>query len=134
MSKIRVFLAIGVMVVGCGSLLAQAPVADSQPQNVLKIKTKSNIKNDRVVAPPAGTPGTANPRLTPAEAAKIKSHSNQANNRAAQTGTAAGVAPGTGIVDAAKIKSHSNQTNNRAAQPAPATGAVTGASESATPH
>ena len=50
------------------------------------------------------------------EAAKIKSHSNQANNRTAQTNNSDTSNINPQIVGAAKIKSHSNQANNRTAQ------------------
>jgi hypothetical protein len=122
MCKLRVLLAMSVLMAGCGSLLAQAPTPpiEGQPQNVLKIKTKSNIKNDRTVAPPVATaPVAAHPKVTPEEAAKIKSHSNQANNREAQPAPATGAGGVPRPVDAAKIKSHSNQTNNRVAQTKP---------------
>jgi hypothetical protein len=139
MLKLRVLFAMSVLVVGCGSLLAQAPAqsqapAASQdptplptPQNVLKIKTKSNIKNDRTMAPPATTtPGTVNPGVKPEDAAKIKSHSNQANNRAAQPAAAQ-------PMDAAKVKSHSNHSNNRVEGTAPPA-APAGDCASAKPH
>ena len=87
MTMLRVLAAMCVIGVGCGTMQAQAPPANPQSQNVQKIKTKSNIKNDRTSAPQAGTPGTVTPAPMPVDAAKIKSHSNQANNREAHPGT-----------------------------------------------
>jgi hypothetical protein len=98
--------------VGCGAMQAQAPPANPQSQNAQKIKTKSNIKNDRTSAPETGTPGTVTPAPMPLDAAKIKSHSNQTNNREAQPAQTTGGTPAPKPLDAAKIKSHSNQTNN----------------------
>jgi hypothetical protein len=49
------------------------------------------------------------------DAAKIKSHSNQANNRAANNNSDS-LKTHPQIFDAAKIKSHSNQANNRVAK------------------
>jgi hypothetical protein len=89
---LRALGAVCVVAVGCGAILAQAPTAEPQPQNVLKIKTKSNIKNDRTAAPRTGVPGAVRPAPEPVDAAKIKSHSNQSNNRAAEPGAATGAA------------------------------------------
>ncbi|MEO6828814.1 MAG: hypothetical protein ABI164_03320 [Acidobacteriaceae bacterium] len=81
MTILRVLAAMCVIGFGCGAVQAQSPTTNPQPQNVLKIKTKSNLKNDRTSAPQTGT---VTPAPAPVDAAKIKSHSNQANNRQAQ--------------------------------------------------
>jgi hypothetical protein len=78
---------------------------------------------NRTAAPSTGAdpvaPTPKPPTPMPMDAAKIKSHSNQANNREAETGNTGAVAPAPKPMDSARVKSHSNHSNNRSVQPAP---------------
>ena len=121
--KLRSYLSIGVV---AGSFVLAGSMAFAQTANgsaVAQKKHVANVKYNDFKVQQSVKPQTA-PGASPVDGARVKSHSNQTNNREAQP------APGASPVDGAKVKSHSNQTNNREVQPAP----VNGASESAKPR
>lgn len=140
MKTIRIAGLIAVLCLGCAVAHAQDTTAERPGQ---KIKTKSNIKNDR-----AASPQTSAPQNTSASAGSGKTKSNVKNNLTTETPGAAGSEParpdgGTKIrtksnvkndreahgqgstsssespAEAGRVKSHSNSTNNRQTQPGP---------------
>jgi hypothetical protein len=77
----------GVCVVGLGCVLMQAQTTAAQPAAAQTNAAKSPVKSARTAAPQARTSSPVTPAAVPEDAAKIKSHSNQTNNRTSQPAT-----------------------------------------------
>jgi hypothetical protein len=74
----------GVCVVGLGCVVMQAQTTGVQPTAAQMNAAKSPVKSDRTAAPQTRTSAPVTPAAVPEESARVKSHSNQSNNRAAQ--------------------------------------------------